>query len=423
MASTLLGRYHMNNKNPLMSVKKYLQGESFKIYVWCIGIVAVWRILLEFVNHTFVKLGHSVVPSADGVPFGLDRWTAWDGRWYMSIVDKGYFVDYGPDPASNIPFFPGFPLVTDALSTIFHINPVVLGLTVNALLTTFCVYFLFRTTQILSRKLSQNKTVTKTAPFLAVVLFLSFPSSLFLAAFYAEALLIFGISGAIYFALQNKLIAAAVFTAIATGTKSVGVAVLPAILLIHYQYQARSLWDWKLIRKNLILYSTVSLIGLSGLLAYMLYLYINFGDPLLFSSLQKLWLREFHADFLVKLWEIYYRNTFVPAYFQGTFNYLVTLLAMYGPIFAIAASVVFAKKYRLYWILPLVFITVLLPATTIILQSMNRYIYCFIPLFAVFAILLTRQKNILVISSLVSICIAMLIYTSSGFLLGNHFAG
>ncbi len=413
----------MNSKDAVTYLKSFVRHKSFKVYVWCVGAVILWRISLEVINHTFIKFGPSVVPAVDGIPLGLDRWTAWDGRWYMSIVNEGYFLDYNRDTASNIPFFPGFPLITDVMSTVFHIQPVLAGLILNIILTTFCAYFLFQITRILAKQLGNNASVIKFAPPLAVILFLVFPSSLFLAAFYAEALLIFGISGAIYFALQNKLLTAAVFTAIATSTKSIGVAVLPAILLIHYQQHTHTLWDWQLIKKSLVLYVSVSVIGLSGLLAYMTYLYIGFGDPLLFSSLQKLWLREYHPDFLVKLWEIYYRNTFIPSYFQGTFNYLVTLLAMYGPIFAIIASLIFAKKYRMYWLLPMVLITILLPASTVILQSMNRYIYCFIPLFAVFAILLTRQKSVMSIGGIIAVSATILVYTSTGFLLGNHFAG
>lgn len=399
------------------------QNKSVRIYLWCVGVVALWRFLLEFINHSFVKLGSTTTKPIPEISFGLDRWTAWDGNWYNSIIRDGYFLDYSRDTASNIPFFPGFPILTEALARATHIHPIYIGLALNVLLTTFCVYFIFQITALLARQMGENKRVIDVAPRLAVVLFLTFPSSLFLAAFYAEALLIFGISGAIYFALRNRLIVAAVFAGIACSTKSIGVAVLPAILIIHYQQHARRLVDWQVLKNNIGLYTITSMVGLSGILAYMLYLYIGFGDPLLFSSLQKLWLREFRIDFLVPLWEIYYRNTFVPSYYEGTFNYLITLIAMYGPIFAIIASFIFAKKYRLYWLVPLVLITILPPASTVILQSMNRYIFVFVPLFALFAIILARQRHNLLTYGIVACMSIVLVYATAGFLLGNHFAG
>ena len=45
-----------------------------------------------------------------GKNFSLVPWAGWDSGWYLSIAERGYWFD--PHGASNVAFFPLFPLLS-----------------------------------------------------------------------------------------------------------------------------------------------------------------------------------------------------------------------------------------------------------------------------------------------------------------------
>lgn len=386
----------------------------------------MWRLMLEIVNHTFLKFVSVTHEPMPGISLGLDRWLSWDGKWYYSIFERGYTFDPLVQGQSNVAFFPGFPSIIQAFSSVTRIDLVYSGLIVNFILVTFSAYFIYRTTALLAVRFKLSPEKVLSASKVSVLLFLVFPSSLFLAAFYAESLLIFGISGAVYYALRNKLFIAAIFAGIASSAKILGLAAAPTVILIYlFQNLPENVNLLRYLLQQVPKYVLAGLIGISGAIGYMVFLYLTFGDPLLFTRIQTYWGRELANNFIVNIWDTYYVFMFSPAYFGGPFNYIVGLQAMLLPIIAIVSAAIAALRYRMYWLLALVGILVFLPASTSTLISMNRYVYAAVPLFCVAAILMIRQRYIskyLLVLLLLLSC-TLLLYLTAGFLSANYFAG
>ncbi len=412
-------------KKILANLKTFSEQEYVRIYFWCFGVVAVWRLVLEIVNHTIVKIipvNQGVMP---GVLFGQERWLAWDGKWYYSIFERGYTFDPLVQAQSNVAFFPGFPLITQIFSSITSLNVVHSGLIVNFILTTFSAYFIFRIASILAKKWKVSPTKNRLVSQVSVLLFLAFPSSLFLAAYYAESLLIFSLSGAIYFALKNRLLPALVFAGIASSSKILGVAVAPTVILMHYvMNMPESGTILKYTLRQVPHYVLFGIVGISGALAYMIFLYLSFGDPLLFTHIQTQWDRELAGNFIVTIWNIYYAHIFSPGHFGGIFNYLVALQAMIVPIIVTILALIAAVKYRAYWLILLTTILILLPASTSTLTSMNRYVFAATPVFCVIATLIVKYRlTRTVLPIIVVLSFIALLYQTTGFLSALHFAG
>lgn len=396
--------------------------ESVRILAGCALIVLVWRVALEIVNQTSPRFLE--IPA--GSSFG--RWSTWDGAFYSSIVEDGYSVSEDPNAGSNVAFFPAFPIATRVLATMIRIEPLYVGLALNFILTIGITYFIFQITCQMARD-NLSGPLERAAPYVSVALFLLYPSSLFLAAFYAEACLIFGITGAIYFAMRGNVWLGASFAAVASASKSLGVIAAMLVIMIHYLQHARVPIDVELIRRSIIKYSALGLLGISGLLGYAGYLFVAFGDPLLFSSVQSTWGRNPSPEFVTTLWNVYYSHTFDPSYFGGIFppphspllplytdGYPIMLVALFAPVVAIALSIYSAYKYRFYWIMFMTAFIILVPASTGVMESMNRYTYSLTPLFAITAIELLRRgySRVLLIVGL-AILASTLVYATAGF--------
>lgn len=410
--------------NSLAKIISLTNTESAKVLLWCLSVVAIWRFLLELVNHTFVKLTSFIPQTTDGIPtiFGLNRWLSWDGSWFYSVVERGYTFNGNINDASNVAFFPIFPMSVKFISEIIPLHPLYVGLAINFFLTVLITYYVYRLTELMATTRLTGRS-RQYAPYIAALLFLAFPSSLFLGAFYTEGFLILGVTAAIYYALRGNIWVAALFAAVAGASKSTGIIMAVVVVLIDYQRSAHTLIDVDVIRANILRYLGAGMIGLSGVLLYSGYLYLAFGDPLLFSSIQTAWGRHPSLDFAERLWSVYYSHTFQPSYFGGTFGYLMIMIALYGPAVVIGLSVYAAYRYRFFWLPLLALFMILLPASTGVMESMNRYIFAITPLFSIITIFALRHR---LHSTLLAFGLGsgfLLIYATTGFLTAKLFAG
>ncbi len=400
-------------------IKKWLSQpkvkSNLKILLFCTILVLLWRVGLEILNSVVIPEFHIATQAT-----GLMRWASWDGGWYRGLIENGYY--YQPGQQGSVAFFPGFPAITYIASFMGHINPLVVGLLLNTLLTVGTCYFLYKTTLNLAKRLH----VPQYSPALTVILFLIFPSSFFLASFYAESLLIFSLTAAIYFALTDRLIPAAIFAAIAAACKSLGLVGLPIILLIDYSMHAKRLLDMNYIRSKVKIYCGITAISLSLFICYLIFLQLSYHDALAFIHVLAAWGRGGSGSALQKLWYAYYAHTFDYAYFGGMYNYVVSILEMYLPLLFLVLSVYLTLRYKTYWLLFMCAFMLYLPLSTGNINSMNRYVYGMTPIFVLASIFISRINVALRFSLLGAYAVSsilLLSYVTLGFLSFNHFAG
>lgn len=152
--------------------------------------------------------------------FGWDAWARWDALHFLSIAESGY----GPEVVGgNAPaFFPLFPLAVRVVSAA-GIEPLHAGILVSFVSTFVASAYLYRLAQLHGFDGDRS-----------IVYLLLFPTGVFLVAPYTEALFLACAVPAFYYA-QERAWPAALFTAIAVGTRTVGLFVLlgVAVELAH----------------------------------------------------------------------------------------------------------------------------------------------------------------------------------------------
>ncbi|MBI2596786.1 hypothetical protein HYW41_01395 [Candidatus Daviesbacteria bacterium] len=168
----------------------------------------------------------------------------WDGGHYVTIAQKGYQF---PQQA----FFPLWPLFIKIFSFIFGFYNASFILTIIFGLTAFILFYL------LAKKLVGDLSKY------ALILFAVFPSTMFLHAGYTEGLFLTLTLLSFLFVEQKRFLLSSLVSLLCSMTKIIGITLSGIYLLINQP-----------IKKRLI-YSAISLLGL---LTYIFYLQIFFGD-------------------------------------------------------------------------------------------------------------------------------------------------
>lgn len=196
--------------------------------------------------------------------------TLWDGRWYVGLAKNGYSFD--PNGQSNVAFLPLYPLLLRSVNFVTH-SYATAGLLVNLVALIAAAYGLLRLGKI--EKLSEIDARR------SVLFFLIYPTAIFFAAVYTEALFAALAIWFFIFAKQKQWGRAALLGALAAATRLPGVfLVFP---LFYYLWQARAQW---------VNYWWSGVVTL-GTLAYLSAQYFYTGHALAFLTAQKHWGRVF----------------------------------------------------------------------------------------------------------------------------------
>ncbi len=197
-------------------------------------------------------------------PFGpaLFVWSRLDAPHYLDIARYGYAA-HGQD-ALWIAFFPLFPFLVRVVSIVFG-DLILSGLIVSFVAAIGCAYAL--------TKLVQLDGTTDEANHAAILLF-AFPTAYFLAAPYTEGVFLFSVLAAIYAARTKHWVGAGLFAAMATASRLVGLAVLPALAV-------EALWPLTAVREQVKRLAALS-VGISGFVTYLAINARAYGDPLHF---------------------------------------------------------------------------------------------------------------------------------------------
>ncbi len=250
-------------KTQTAAKKKYTNGFIFVLAMWLLS-----RLSIITVMHLIAS---AIIP--DAVPsdpnfvekLGWARFTGWDSSWYQKIATTGY--EYADDlKQHSVAFFPLYPLVTRGLMS--------LGIPFATAATIVNNLAFLGALLVLYNWVKERQTVN-TAKWATAVLAWC-PFSLFGTVAYTEGMFLLLSTAALQAFDKKQYIKAGILGALTTATRITGVPLIPAFLLVA----------WK--RRSTLAYGA-GIAASVGLLAYMLYCAVQFGEPLAFVRAQRGW--------------------------------------------------------------------------------------------------------------------------------------
>lgn len=317
-------------------------------------------------------------------------WANFDGEHYLSISIHGYkFLEQA--------FFPVYPILMSFFANPFSYDPysqtvysTLAGLLISNIAFYFALYLLWNLIKFdYSAKIA----------YLTLTLLLVFPTSFYFGSVYNESLFLLLSVASFYFARNNRWLLAGVAGAISSATRIFGLIILPAFLLEIWKKKKMKMLFW-------IMFIP------SGLLLYMIYQWIYFGDPLLYYKLQKI-VGEQHQSGLTLLPQVYFRYIKMiltvdprnPIYQTVILEFVVGILFFILPIYG------YFKKIRMAYLL-YAMVGFLLPTIQGSFSSVPRYVIVFFPSFLAAALWINDKPKILKIIIFFSSAIVLLIETA-----------
>lgn len=233
--------------------------------------------------------GHELISKLKGPESFIQALCHYDGEHYKSIADGGY--SYHPALRSEVAFFPAYPLLGRLAGKLasWPVDWALLILANICLAASFVVFLAY---------LRDRLPLNSCAAGYALAAFGLFPLTCFFRFAYSESL---------FFLLVTLALLGmsrcwpdwltAVIVGLATAARPVGVALLLPFVWDLWQRSA----SWRqFAAKTLVL----GPLACWGLLAYMAYQELEFGDPLAFARTQSNWLRRPPLPPGEKLWKL-----------------------------------------------------------------------------------------------------------------------
>ncbi len=303
----------------------------------------------------------------------IRHWNRWDAPHYLYIAQHGY-TNVG-DESNFIVFLPLYPMLVRFLNVFFQ-DFVITAIFISNL---FFVLGSFLFLQLIKIDFSNKFSLS------ALALLITFPTSFFFSAPYAESLFFLLVVSSFYFARKENFIAAGFVAGLAAFTRPFGLFLAPSLLFEFLQAKNKKV-------VGLIAIFLPTLIFLS------IYLYINYvlyNNPLAFQGiLLNNWYKRFSLPTagIVSSWKLA---------LSGPLNYHTLMVgwaeALPSTISLILIPFAFLKLRRslaLYYTL-----CVLLFTSTNFILSSPRYLLSLPPLFVLLAFMVGSNKIWLFISA------------------------
>lgn len=309
--------------------------------------------------------------------FLLYPWGNFDGVYYLLIAAKGYTVNAG--------FFPLFPLTIKIASSI--LGPAVSGLPFDprqyfTALVLVSIYFLLAIVVMHKLILIDFK---KSIAIWSIIFMLVFPTSFFFATIYSESLFLFLTVLCFYFARKKKWLLASIFGVLLTATRVVGIAIAPA-LFYEFLQNEKSFFKIKVLPL---------LLSPLGLLGYMYFNYLKWGNALYFIQAQGNLQNNRTVNSIVLFPQTMYRYAkILTTVSLSQYEWWIALLEI--SVFVFAATLLFVawkKKVRFSYILFSV-IALLIPVSTGTFSALPRYVLILFPIFIGLALLKNKALKI-----------------------------
>ena len=256
-------KFHESHKFLTKTSLKILNNDLLLAIVVAIILLLI-GVVLGYENVQKIPITHATTELYQLEPKNkLSFMSNWDGPIYINIAKNGY------SKVSLANFFPLYPLLINI------VNKLISSSLYSALLVAWvsligAIYFYLKVVkQFLKIKLNSEAVR-------ALLLFILFPSAVFMLASFTESLFAFLSLAAIYYAMKNRYLVAAIFGMFATATRPTGVFLILLVALILFEN-----------RTKLLKIYTGIIIGMLGILSYMIFLYIKYGNPMEFVVTQK----------------------------------------------------------------------------------------------------------------------------------------
>lgn len=248
-------------------------------------VTLLWFIAVAVVVWVVVWLSAAYLPRTDLYPRGsggpggawFEGWARWDAYWYRAIVEDGY--SYYPGVQSAVAYFPTYPAVLWAVSGLFP-SVFVAGSVVTLVSGAVAVVTFRRWAGLF---LARRGATT------AAALLVLYPFSWYLfGAIYADALFLAVAIGAFLALERDRLWLVALLGTVATVSRPTGIAVALGLVLRLLEIRnadARS-WRSRLDPRSLRRRDYLVFTSFAGIVGWVIYLGVQFGDPFAFSSVQ-----------------------------------------------------------------------------------------------------------------------------------------
>lgn len=267
------------------------------------AVLAVCLTALAWFANTHWSRGEYSPNHGFGMPPFWRPWYQFDAGWYELIATKGYV--YVPNSQTTVAFFPGYPTAMRLLAPLVGGDAATAGVVITLCCGLGGVLLFARWCR---------DRLDPLAATLAVGLLLVYPYSWFLVgALYADALFLFATIAAFALLERGHPVLAGIVGAVATATRPVAPAVVLA-LIIRVIEQRHALIQLAPLdpcaaasvgRFRRVLHAMGAPVGVrlsrleradagvllsaAGFAAYVGYLTVRFGDPLIWASVQKYW--------------------------------------------------------------------------------------------------------------------------------------
>lgn len=359
--------------------------------LWWPFAIALSRIVLG------VMVDHLLLITFPQGPWGIKvagfNWVSgflhWDANWYNIVVETGY------SSLQSTAFFPGYPLLVKCITTIG------VPFSYASLFSSWTCFvaaaaLLFK---LISARFGEAPAV------LSTLMFCWSPQSVFLISPYSESL--FALTTVLFLLsldIKGKYgsYLCVLFAALASAQRFPGTLFAVSLVISRIVESRRSLRAGKIVRLMVM-----GVIGELGALAYMVYLYVKFKNPLSFMAAEHYWGRVLTVPFWTVL--VSMKNMVLhPGGLGGNVNgavflngnvYTVFLMDDAMAVLGIVATVlmVIRKDLPLNWTILSVFLLVVSVVTSpggSSPESIGRYIMVILPLYP--AIVLGTKRQLLV---------------------------
>jgi hypothetical protein len=332
-------------------------------------IFLVWKLVV----FSFANIGQVLFPlHTDFLGGGLFNYLKhpmfwgfinFDGEHYLSIARDGYL------PLTYF-YFPLYPILVKTVTLLLGGSFVVYAFS-GLLLSNIFLFLAVLAIYLLGKHFFDPERA-----YLAILLFIFFPTSFFLGAFYNESLFIALVAWSFYLALKKRWTWSFALCGLATATRLVGLALIPALL---YEY-------WVSDKSKLLRLKTFAYLSLSGLgmFLYLIYLKVQTGDFMAFFHNVEIFGAQ-RSTKIILLPQVFYRYVFkvLPAvnydYLPVVFTTLLEITT--ATIFLVALYFVFKKLNKSLFIYAA--FAYLIPTLSGSFSSFPRYALGLFPVFLV----------------------------------------
>jgi hypothetical protein len=206
-------------------VSGHLRSAAPAIRLFLVSRAAVWLLavatVLLFESSMNARRGEWDSRRLHDLGAFFDVWARWDSDWYIRIAQGGYSW-----PSSTPAFFPLYPFLVGGLGRILLGHDVLAGVLLSLAAGVVAFALLYRLTSIRLGEEDARRTVL----FLAVA-----PTSLFFGAVYGESLFLLLAVASFLLAERGRFLGAGATAGLALLTRSAGVALLPALVVLAWR--------------------------------------------------------------------------------------------------------------------------------------------------------------------------------------------